>query len=80
MSRSRRCRRGSGNASAAETLNTYSHLWPDSDDKTREAVDAYLGPKLEMWIETTSCSNNSRCEVAGEHRQLHGRLGITFKQ
>jgi integrase len=32
-----------GHASAAETLDTYSHLWPDSDDKTREAVDAYLG-------------------------------------
>jgi integrase len=28
-----------GHASAAETLDTYSHLWPDSDDRTREAVD-----------------------------------------
>ncbi len=32
-----------GHASAAETLDTYSHLWPDSDDRTREAVDAILG-------------------------------------
>ncbi len=24
-----------GHASAAETLDTYSHLWPDSDDRTR---------------------------------------------
>ncbi len=32
-----------GHASAAETLDTYSHLWPDSDDRTREAVDAVLG-------------------------------------
>lgn len=32
-----------GHASAAETLNTYSHLWPDSDDHTRAAVDAVLG-------------------------------------
>ena len=31
-------------ASAVETLNTYSHLWPDSDDRTREAVDLVLGP------------------------------------
>jgi integrase len=31
-----------GHASAAETLDTYSHLWPDSDDRTREAVDAAL--------------------------------------
>ncbi len=29
-------------ASAAETLDTYSHLWPDSDDRTREAVDSVL--------------------------------------
>ena len=34
-----------GHASAVETLDTYSHLWPDSDDRTREAVDAVLrGP------------------------------------
>ncbi len=29
-----------GHANAAETLDTYSHLWPDSDDRTRAAVDA----------------------------------------
>ncbi len=32
-----------GHATAAETLDTYSHLWPDSEDRTREAVDAVLG-------------------------------------
>ncbi len=31
-----------GHASAAETLDTYSHLWPDSEDRTRAAVDAVL--------------------------------------
>ena len=31
-----------GHASAAETLGTYSHLWPDSDDRTRAAVDSVL--------------------------------------
>ena len=31
-----------GHATAAETLDTYSHLWPDSDDTTRAAVDAVL--------------------------------------
>ena len=30
-------------ATAAETLDTYSHLWPDSDDRTRQAVDSQLG-------------------------------------
>ena len=32
-----------GHASATETLDTYSHLWPDSEDLTRQAVDGVLG-------------------------------------
>lgn len=32
-----------GHATATETLNTYAHLWPDDDDRTRAAVDAVLG-------------------------------------
>lgn len=32
-----------GHKSAVETLDTYSHLWPDSEDRTREAVDTALG-------------------------------------
>ena len=35
-----------GHASAAETLNTYSHLWPDSHDRTRHAVDSVLAPSI----------------------------------
>lgn len=31
-----------GTASAVETLDTYSHLWPDSDDRTRVAIDSVL--------------------------------------
>jgi len=31
-----------GHATAAETLDTYSHLWPDSDDTIRAAGDAAL--------------------------------------
>lgn len=32
-----------GHASAAETWDTYVHLWPESEDRTRAAVDAVLG-------------------------------------
>ena len=32
-----------GHKNAVETLNVYSHLWPDSEDRTREAVDTVLG-------------------------------------
>ena len=31
-----------GHQSAMETLDTYSHLWTDSDDETRAAVDVVL--------------------------------------
>ena len=31
-----------GHASATTTLDTYSHLWPDSDDVTRRALEAGL--------------------------------------
>lgn len=31
-----------GHATAAETLDTYAHLWPDSQDRTRAAVDSVL--------------------------------------
>lgn len=32
-----------GHASAVTTLNTYAHLWPDSEEETREAIDCVLG-------------------------------------
>jgi integrase len=35
-----------GHASAVETLNTYAHLWPDSEDRTRAAIDEVLRTAL----------------------------------
>jgi integrase len=35
-----------GHASATETLDTYAHLWPHSEDRTCEAVDSMLGPAV----------------------------------
>lgn len=32
-----------GHATPNETLRVYAHLWPDSDDRTREAVELALG-------------------------------------
>ena len=32
-----------GHSSATITLDTYGHLWPDADDRTREAVQRALG-------------------------------------
>ena len=39
-----------GHASATETLDTYSHLWPDSEDQTRQAVEQALG----AWVSTAT--------------------------
>jgi len=36
-----------GHKSAVETLDTHSHLWPDSADRTREAVDEILGRPID---------------------------------
>ena len=33
-----------GHANAAMTLNVYAHLWPDDEDRTREAVEAIFAP------------------------------------
>jgi integrase len=35
-------------ASAKTTLDTYGHLWPDSDDSTRAAVDAVLAARADF--------------------------------
>ncbi len=43
-----------GHASAAETLDTYSHLWPDSEDTTRAAVDAALGARSSVAASVTA--------------------------
>ncbi|MCP4385394.1 MAG: tyrosine-type recombinase/integrase, partial [Hyphomicrobiales bacterium] len=32
-----------GHASASETLDTYAHLWPDNEERTRAAVNEVLG-------------------------------------
>ena len=38
-----------GHATAAETLDTYGHLWPDDDDKIRATIDgAYR--RAEAWL------------------------------
>lgn len=45
---------GLGHGTAAETLDTYSHLWPDSDDGTREAVDSVLFSEPDLTSEAGS--------------------------
>lgn len=37
-----------GHATAQETLDTYSHLWPDDEDRTRAAIDDALGARSDQ--------------------------------
>jgi site-specific recombinase XerD len=37
-----------GHASAAITLDTYTHLWPSDEDRTRDAVGAALIPPADI--------------------------------
>jgi len=41
-----------GHATASETLDTYGHLWPDSEDRTRDAVEAVLRPRVSPACQT----------------------------
>ncbi len=36
-----------GHASAKQTLDTYSHLWPDDEDRTRAALDVAMRPVVD---------------------------------
>jgi integrase len=43
-----------GHASASETLDTYSHLWPDNEERTRAAVDvAFTTGRLDHHVDAT---------------------------
>lgn len=45
-----------GHSSAAVTLDTYAHLWPDADDRTREAVERALSAPADT-VRTTERSS-----------------------
>ena len=42
-------------ACAKTTLDTYGHLWPDSDDSTRTAVEAVLAARAD-YLRTSGAS------------------------
>ncbi len=43
-----------GHESATTTLDTYGHLWPDSDERTRTAIDAAFDKVLSSRTPATS--------------------------
>jgi hypothetical protein len=45
------------------TLDVYGHLWPDSDDRTQAAVDAFLAP-----LADSLRTGNASLQVGGGSR------------
>jgi integrase len=43
--------RALGHASATTTLNTYGHLWPDAEDRTRAATEGLMAASLDNFAD-----------------------------
>ncbi|MGH3997534.1 MAG: tyrosine-type recombinase/integrase [Pseudonocardiaceae bacterium] len=49
-----------GHSSAAITLDTYAHLWPDADDRTRDAIgQAFAAAKVDPAADTVRTDERS---------------------
>ena len=67
-----------------ETLDTYGHLWPDSDDETRDAVDLRARLHLNRYglshiRNTNGWSQGSRCQGRAQgaiNRHLMDGVGV----
>lgn len=53
-----------GQATAAITLETYAHLWPGDDDRTRDVIDAALSPLADS-LRTVEASEAQTCRSDG---------------
>lgn len=57
-----------GHGSASETLDTYSHLWPDDEDRTRQAIQTLWAPPAQ------DTADPSRVTVVSQHSMMGSRL------
>ncbi|MGH3808239.1 MAG: hypothetical protein ACRDRU_16780 [Pseudonocardiaceae bacterium] len=56
-----------GHSSAAITLDTYAHLWPDADDRTREAIEqAFTAAEIDGAADTVRTREDRRDVRAGQ--------------
>lgn len=59
--------RALGHSSARITLNTYSHLWPTAEDRTRTAATDLMREVLDVPRTTVL---RTRCGLAADHKSL----------
>ena len=53
-------------ASAKTTLDTYGHLWPDSDDSTRAAIEAVMAARADAVADSLRTEGVVRHSAAGQ--------------
>ncbi len=63
-----------GHADASMTLNVYAHLWPDEEDRTRSAVDEFLGAPADS-VRTDGPSQGLSPATKPELRRSGGSRG-----
>ena len=51
--------RALGHSKATTTLNTYAHLWPTAEDRTRSAAEALLQEALASEVSADSAWTNA---------------------
>ena len=49
--------RALGHASATTTLNTYSHLWPTAEDRTRRAAEELLADSCGLGADSATSTS-----------------------
>jgi integrase len=52
-----------GHGSAKVTLDVYTHLWPDEEDRTRAAIDGVLGASGPAAADSTRTSEGPETET-----------------
>ena len=52
------------NPCSRRTLDTYGHLWPDSDESARAAVGAVLAARAGDWLGTESADPSRKPQVS----------------
>jgi integrase len=61
--------RSLGHATATTTLNTYSHLWPTAEDRTRKAAAAMMSAALGNSADSVRTNQD---QIGSELREEHG--------
>lgn len=66
-------RRSLGHAKATTTLNTYAHLWPTAEDRTRKAAESIMASSLGGTVATLA-------DASRPAEQARSRIAPAFRR